>query len=157
MSDSRDYLTITELRKICVQLGLSAEGLKSELVERIVNFNEIHRTVPSSSDVSQIRYSRTRISPILNLEQDDSLSLHTVDLSEPPILSEQSTQTMNESPIDDRKGPIVCCNSPFRSPDRMLVIILLVVCFIGACITIFNSFGVIEKIEVPVKRSWFWN
>lgn len=107
MSSHKNHLTVTELQQICERLGLSTDGLKHELIERMVNFTptEISAdTIDSqkihSPVVSNIRFTRTRITPIQSIRSsDESSSLDTND---------QSTHTPN----------ILICDAANQSKSR---------------------------------------
>lgn len=62
MSGSKNYFTVTELQRICSCLGLSIDGLKHELVEKIVKF-VLDASADSGASHSRVCVTQMRISP----------------------------------------------------------------------------------------------
>lgn len=128
MTCLKNYFNVAELQSLCRSLRLSEEGSKCELVERIINRisdDSMEDSTELPLDVSRVCFSNAAISPS-------------------PVV-EKSTQTQEFRNINQRIGDF----------NQVFFLIVLAVCFVGACIVILQSLGHIENVEIPVKRSWF--
>lgn len=128
MKISKNYFTVAELQQICHAIGISTDGSKPEIVERIMDF------------VS------TNASPDVMPNADtDCRSV------EPVSISHQHTQT-DELP---NSYSTFQHNTFMKKFIFVLFIVVLIVGFFGGCISISQLFAAVEDIKIPVKRSWF--
>lgn len=145
---------MTELQQLCEKFGLSTEGLKFELTKQISDFISIKKPVhiDISPDVSRVCYLKMRVIPPCTSDQSVQPNHASMESSfddrsiEPIPTSTQSTQTE----IHKKKF-----NSLFFKIVFAFMMILIAIGVLGGCISIFQQFGNVEIIEVPVKRSWF--
>lgn len=151
MGDAKNYLTVSELQQICQKFGLSSEGLKHELIKRILDFTSIETLDDIDSknsqptNVSRVCYTRTRIIPS---EAHESSDLNSDDQPEPI----QSTQTLSETKTSKLSFQF---DSLFLKFVIVILVIFIMIGILGGCVSIYHQFGNIEVVEIPVKRSWF--
>lgn len=135
MKHVKNHLNFDELQDICSKLGISTDGLKSELIERILNFIPKKKCVTvstssQSTDSSQLSIQRIKIVP--------------------KQTSDQAIQTSNDALIT---------NSSYRFNFWyyclfFMFLIMFIIGFFGGCFSLFGSIFFEEKIEVPVKHSF---
>lgn len=136
MSGSKNYLTVLELQQICEKLGLPADGLKHELIERISNFVAVEsprhdNSAGSQSDISRIVFSRLKLAPLGHSEQ-----------------------TSRESSLN--WGRSIRFDTIFQKFGSVLQMVALAIGFFGGCVVLSHLFVDVEKISIPVRHSWFW-
>lgn len=165
MSDSKNFMTVIELQRVCKRLSLSTEGSKPELIERICDHTSVEPPVQigfndsPSSDVSRFSYSRMKIIPNVGAGVCDESIQTSKEKSmnenlDKPICSTKFTQTSKEPKIFSR----VRFSSCFLNFGFVLLAIFVLIGILGGCISFYQQFDRgFEIIEVPVKRSWFDN
>lgn len=159
MSDSRSYLTVAELQQICEILGLPTDGLKHELIERILKF--VPTTTPNfvnskSSDFTRIAYFRANVAPVQSFDQSTQVSsdllVPNADIQFASIQSsDQTTQLSNVASIF---GINMQFNPLLGKFCRFLLKFVTVVGFFGGFYALLQPFIGVDNIEIPVKRSF---
>lgn len=129
MNVSKNFLTVRELQEICEKMNLSTDGVKHELIERLVN------SARNVSSESNSQSSSSSIMPELTLQKMD-----------------QATQTADESTtkiLNDKFWFQNIRNGAFLK-------VFFAIAFSVGCYALFHLFIKIEKkIEITVKRPWF--
>lgn len=84
MKKSKNYFTVEELQTICEKLGLSTEGSKNELVQKILDAPPVDISLDQyfdavdSSNVSRVVFQRAKILPAIQpLDEKFSPNLPT--------------------------------------------------------------------------------
>lgn len=93
MTKVKNHLTVEELQRICTTLGLNPDGIKPELIERIVNFTSSF-VGSNESDVSRVCYSPTRILPFHSVHQ----AVQTSNVLSNSNIREQDVQPPDQLP-----------------------------------------------------------
>lgn len=109
MKSEKNFLTVSELQSLCEKMNLSTDGLKNELIERILGYNpdtvvccscnQRHTGTNNTMDSNAVEYQTTEsISPCTQTdnEESESISQSTQTDNEEPESIWQSTQTDNE-------------------------------------------------------------
>lgn len=130
MNKAKNYFTVAELQEIWEALGLLTDGFKPELMERILNFVSMKAstdlTISQPADVSRISVFRSRV--LSNQTSDKSIQVEPI--------SDTGTQS--------------------KSWKFVLSLFVTIVGFVGGCLAIAQFLFVDDKIEIPIRRSWFW-
>lgn len=140
MSDSKSYLTVNELQQINRKFGLSEEGTKQELIKRIVDFSGNVDSNDSKNSLQPLNFSRIQLSRTQITNHGFS--------TEKSVDRDQSLDP-NASTWNFRN------NSLFVKIVFVLLCLLFVMGCFGGLISLYNQFGSVEMVEIPVKRSWF--
>lgn len=153
MREFKSYFTMDELQLICQKLRLPFNGIKPELIERIID-------CVSTEEISDDKNSNTttlrmRILPIQTLEQ------------KPPIQS--SDQVLPNQPFDEilpiqslKQIPEVTNSTPILNQSwthkltKIFHVAVFAVGLFGGIYAFLQIFGSVENVEIPVKRSWFF-
>lgn len=139
MKTTKNYFTVAELQQICQAFGVSTDGSKPEIVNRVANF-------VSTNTPTDISTTSDELTASISNTNDRSV--------EPRSFSDQHTQTSdNALPTPDAHG--FQFNSTAKIIILVLLILVLLVGFVGGCISISQLFAVVEDIKIPVKHSWF--
>ena len=128
MTVPKEYFVLSELQQHCEKLQLPSDGLKKDLIQRIIKFKpKPNEQVPASDDSSCASSSSS--------SKSTSSSSSTSKL-----ISDQATQTESKSVLN--YGVIL----------KVLILFVLILIFAFVFKKIFFEE---KKIEIVVKSSWF--
>lgn len=138
MKKSRNYLTVDELQGICERLGLATDGLKTDLIQRILESPSARAPTDEFFDAVDSHSSTTSRVVLQRMK--------TV-----PIIENLSTKPSIDLPIS------VCkVNLSYKSWYTYLIFFVAIIVIVGGFISFFEIFRSEEKFEIPIRRSLFF-
>lgn len=143
MANNKTYLVSAELQELCKKLNLPVDGVREELVERLINFDPAK---PLKINIS--RSTQTVCDHPL-----------TPSLPPPPPNQIQTishlSQTVCDHPLTPPPNKIQKKQSKWGFLNAGFWNALIAIGLVINCMVIAYLFGENQTVEVPVKKSWF--